>query len=248
MSVQNRLMRTVFRPTVAMIVAAAAAVWSPLVRCEEAISELSDGRYRVQMKDAIVALTEEDPTDRQTGFSVSTPPGTSPVHFYLTDLVRDPERYASRLRSSEWNSVSVGLTRRHPGEIVGVPVVKGVNGVGIHTGVDRNCEAWLPNWARYRDAAIGLPADQYGWTRQDNLRSPRTSMFIKFLDERDRSKSRYYPLQCDFSGTCSLRACHNGLTAWVSIYSSNKLQGEDYAVKSFDQQIVTASRSLTACL
>jgi len=127
---------------------------------------------------------------------------------------------------------------------LGEQVVKGVTGVGIHAGVDKNCEAWLLEWARYREVAVGLPADQYGWTRQDSLRSPQTSTFIKFLDQGDRANSRYYPLHCDFSGGCSLTACRDRLTAWVRIYSSNKPQGEDYSVKDFDQQIVSGIKVL----
>ena len=187
-----------------------AASLVPTAQCEEAIPRLPHGRYLVQLKDVTLALPEEDPKSRMTTFFVSTPPGTRPFYFTLTDLVRDPDRYAPRLRSSEWSSVSASPSRQR--EILGEQVVRGVTGVGIHAGVDKNCEAWLDEWARYREVAIGLPADQYGWTRQDNLRSPRTSTFIKFLDQGDRAKSRYYPLHCDFSGGCSLTACRDGLT------------------------------------
>jgi len=221
----------------------AATLSIPVARADEAISRLADGRYLVQVKDATVALTEEDPTDTQTGFYVSTPPGTSPFHFSLTDLVRDPERYAPRLRSSEWSSVSVGMTRRHPGEIVGVPVVKGVNRVGIASGVDRGCEAWKSEWARLREAAVNVTADQYGWIRRDDTKRS-SSTFIKFLDDANRPAGRFYGLSCGFSGGCSVSACHDSLTVFINIYSSNKIQGEDYSVKDFDQQIASGIKVL----
>jgi hypothetical protein len=214
----------------------------PTARCEETIPRLPDGRYLVQLKNVTIALPEENPKSRMTTFFVSTPPGTRPFYFTLTDLVRDFDQYAPRLRSSDWSSFSASSSR--PREILGQQVVRGVTGIGIHAGVDKNCEAWLPEWTRYRQVAIGLPADQYGWTRQDNLRSPPTSTFIKFLDQGDRTKSRYYPLHCDFSGECSLRACRDGLTAWVRIHSSNKIQGKDYSVKDFDRQIASGIKLL----
>jgi hypothetical protein len=212
-------------------------------RADETISRLVDGRYLVQVKDATVALTEEDPTDTQTGFYVSTPPGTSPFHFYLTDLVRDPERYASRLRLSEWSSVSVGMTRRHPGEIDGIPVVKGVNRVAIVSGVNRGCDAWNPEWDRLREAALNMTADQYGWIRRDDTKIS-SSTFIKFLDNANRAAGRFYGLSCNFSGGCSVMACHDSLTAIISIYSSNKIQGQDFSVKDFDQQIASGIKVL----
>lgn len=221
----------------------AARLSIPVARADEAISRSADGRYLVHVKEAIVALTEEDPTDTQTSFYVSTPPGTSPFQFYLTDLVRDPERYAPRLRSSEWSSVSVGRTRSHPGEIVGVPVVKGVNRVGIVSGVDRGCEAWKSEWARLREAALNVTADQYGWIRRDDTKRA-SSTFIKFLDDANRPAGRFYGLSCGFSGGCSVSACHDGLTAFIGIYSSNKIQGEDYSVKDFDQQIANGIKVL----
>jgi hypothetical protein len=175
--------------------------WSvQIARCEETISRLPDGRYLVEVNDVTVALPEEDPKNKQISFYVSTPPGASPVHFYLTDLVRDPDRCAPKLRSSEWSSVSAWTSGDHPREIIGVPVVKGVNKVGVHSGVDANCEAWQSDWARYREAAINMPADQYGWIRQDYPNSPLTSMFIKFPDGGDRRKGRYFALSCDFAG------------------------------------------------
>ena len=70
------------------------------------------------------------------------------------------------------------------------------------------------------------------------------SMFIKFLDGGDRAKSSYYPLSCGFSGGCSIYACHDGLSAWVSFYSSNKPKGDDYAVKDFDRQIASGIKVL----
>jgi hypothetical protein len=215
-----------------------------VARGDDQIRRLPDGRYLVQVNDVAVALPEEDPKNKQIGFYVSTPPGTSPFHFYLTDLVRDPDRYAPRLRSTEWSSVSAWTSYDHPREIIGVPVVKGVNRVGIHAGADKNCEAWQSDWARYREAAVKMPADQYDWIRQDYPKSPPTSMFIKFLDGGDRRKSRYYALSCDFAGGCSARACHDSLTAWISFYSSNKIQGEDYSVKDFDQQIASGIKVL----
>ncbi|MCP3469707.1 hypothetical protein NLM33_05110 [Bradyrhizobium sp. CCGUVB1N3] len=208
----------------------------------EEIPRLPDGRYLVQVKDVLIALPEEEPTRRMTTFDVSTPPGKSPFEFTLTDLVGDPNRYAPRLRSSDWSSVRASPTR--PREILGEEVMKGVIGVGVVSGLDTNCEAWLPQWARYREVAMGLPADQYGWTRQDDHRNPPTSTFVKFLDQGERLKSRYYPLNCDFSGGCLLKACRDGLTAWIRIYSSNKGQGEDYSVKDFDQQIASGIKVL----
>jgi len=210
---------------------------SAIARCEDLITRGLDGRYLVQVKDVTIALPEEDPMARMTLFSLATPPGTSPFSFTLTDLVRDPSSYLSRMRSSEWSSFRTSQARL--GEISGQKVVKGVTGVGILSGVDKNCDGWQPNWARLREAAIGLPADRYGWTRQDDIRSPPTSTFIKFLDQGDRAKSRYYVLYCDFSGGCDLRACHNYLTTWISIHSSNKIQREDYSVKDFDEQIAS---------
>ncbi|MCP3408601.1 hypothetical protein [Bradyrhizobium sp. CCGB01] len=206
----------------------------------EEVPRQPDGRFLIQLKDVLVALPEENST--MTTFAVSTPPGKSPLEFTLTDLVGAPGRYSATLRSSEWSSVRVSQTR--PREMLGEQVAKGVTGVGILSGLDTNCEAWLPQWARYREAALGLPADQYGWTRQDNHRSPPTSAFIKFLDRGERATSRYYPLDCDFSGNCLLKACRNGLTAWIRINSSNKGQGEDYSVKDFDQQIASGAKLL----
>src|ERR1700743_2704032 len=158
----------------------AATLSIPVARADEAISRSADGRNLVPVKGGIVALTEEAPTDTQTGFSVSTPLGTSPFHFSLTDLVRDPDRYVPRLRSSKWSSVSVGRKRLHPGEIVGGPVVKGVIRVGIHSGEDENCKAWKSEWASLRHAASDMTADQYGWIRHDDTKMS-SSTFIKFL-------------------------------------------------------------------
>jgi len=215
-----------------------------VARGDDQIRRLPDGRYLVQVNNVTVALPEEDQNHKQIGFYVSTPPGTSPFHFYLTDLVRDPDRHAPRLRLSEWSSVSAWTSYDHPHEIIGVPVVKGVNQVGIHAGPDKNCEAWNLDWARARDEAIAAPPDQYGWIRQDHPRSPSWTGFIKFLDEHDREKSRYHALYCDFFGACSLSACHNDLTAMVRFFSSNKPRGEDFAVESFDEQIASGTKVL----
>ena len=64
-----------------------------IARCEEAIKRASDGRYLVDLNGVTVALPDEDPKDQQTGFYVASPPGKSPFHFYLNDLLRDPERF-----------------------------------------------------------------------------------------------------------------------------------------------------------
>jgi hypothetical protein len=209
---------------------------------DDQLRRLPDGRYLVQVKDVTVALPEEDPKNTRILFATATPPGTSPFLFTLIDLLRDPDRYASRLKSTEWSSVSAGTSVYHPTDILGIQVVRGVNHVSVHSGVDKNCEAWNHEWARARDAAIAAPSDQHGWIRQDHSRS--WTGFIKFLDEHDRENSRYYALYCDFTGSCSLSACHNDLTARIGFYSSNKIQGEDFAVKDFDQQIASGIKAL----
>jgi hypothetical protein len=225
---------------VCLIIAHSIAV----ARCDDTIRRLPDGRYLVHVKDVTIALPEEDPKNTRTQFQVATPPGTSPLFFTLTDLLRDPDRYASKLKSSEWSSVSAVTSVDHPLDILGVQVVRGVNMVGVHSGPDRNCEAWNRDWAHARDAAIVAPSDQYGWIRQDHPRSPPWTGFIKFLDEHDRAKSQYYALICNFAGSCLLSACHNDLTAWIRFHSSNKIQGEDFAVKDFDQQITSGAKVL----
>lgn len=214
-------------------------------QCEETIARLADGRYLLQLKDVTVALPGESPNDTQIAFLLPKAPGTSVRHFYLLDLVRDPGRYVPMLQSSDWVDVSAGTSVNHPHEIIGIPVVTGVNKVGIRAGGDNYCEAMQADWARYREAALGMPTDQYGWIRQDNDRNPSSmSIFIKFLDGGDRAKSRYYPLSCGFSGACSIFACHDNLSAWVSFFSSNKPKGEDYAVKDFDRQIASGMKVL----
>jgi hypothetical protein len=196
------------------------------------------------VKDVTVALPEEDPKNTRILFAAATPPGTSPFSFTLIDLLREPDRYASRLKSGEWSSVSASTSVLNPTDILGIQVVRGVNQVGVHSGVDKNCEAWNHDWARARDEAIAAPSDQFGWIRQDHPRSPPWTGFIKFLDEHDRANSRYYALICDFAGGCSLSACRDDLTAWIRIHSSNKIQGEDFAVKNFDQQIASGIKAL----
>ena len=139
----------------------------------------------------------------------------------------------------------MGRTRDHPNEIIGVPVAKGVNRISIHSGVDKNCEAWQSDWDRYREQVLNMPADQYGWIRQDlNPKNTRNTIFIKFLDGGDRRMSRYYALSCNFAGGCYAQACHNSLTAGISIYSANRIQGEDFSVGDFDQQIASGSKVL----
>ena len=93
-----------------------------------------------------------------------------------------------------------------------------------------------------------MATDQYGWTRQEFSQRPTATMFIKFLDKGDRRTSRYYAVECDFSGGCSTRACHNGLTAWLAFYSANTNRGEDYAVMEFDQQIASGKNALERLL
>jgi hypothetical protein len=225
-------------PLVCLIIAHSLAV----ARCDDQIRRLPDGRYLVQVKDVTVGLPEEDPKSTHILFAVATPPGTNPFSFTLIDLLRDPDRYAPKLRSSDWSSVSAGTSVDN--SILGMQVVRGVIKVGVRSGVDKNCEAWNQSWARYREAAIATPADQYGWIRQDDRRSPSTSRFLKFLDERDRATSRYHGLNCDFFGLCLLSACHNELTAWIQIKSSNKPRGEDFAIKSFDEQIASGTKVL----
>ena len=215
-----------------------------VARSDNQIRRLSDGKYLVQLKDVTVGLPEEDPKNASIQFQVATPPGTNPLLFTLADLLRDPDRYASKLRSSEWSSVNAGISVYNPHNILGVQVANGVVRVGVHSGVDSNCEALNRDWARARDAAITAPSDQYGWIRQDHPRSPPTSVFIKFLDAHDREKSRYYALECDFRGLCWFNACHNNLTAWIQIHSSNKSRGEDFAVKDFDQQLASGTKVL----
>jgi hypothetical protein len=187
-------------------------------------------------------LPEEDPKNTRILFQVATPPGTKPLFSTLIDLLRDPDGYASRLRSSDWSYVSASVDNSN--DILGIQVVRGVIKVGIHSGVDKNCEAWNHDWVRARDAAIAAPSDQYGWIRQDHPRSPPTTGFIRFLDDHDRANSRYYALICNFTGNCLLSACHNDLTAWIQIYSTNKIQSEDFAVKDFDQQITSGTKVL----
>jgi hypothetical protein len=215
-------------------------------RCDDQIRRLPDGRYLVQVKDVTVALPEEDPKNTRILFAAATPPGTRHFSFTLIDLLRDPDRYASRLKSSEWSSVSASTSV--PTDILGTQVARGVNLVGLHSGVDKNCEAWNHDWARARDEAIAASSDQYGWIRQDHPRSPPWTGFIKFLDEHDREKSPYYAVYCDFTGLCSLSACHNDLTARVRFFSSNKPRGEDFAVKSFDEQIASGTKVLERML
>jgi hypothetical protein len=47
-----------------------------------------------------------------------------------------------------------------------------------------------------------------------------------------------------YFGSCSLRAHHGNFTAWISFYSANKLRGEDYVVKDFDQRIASGIKVL----
>jgi hypothetical protein len=239
-------MSPIWKTAVLALLAATSSI--PIARCEEAIKRAPDGRYLVDLNGVTVALPDEDPKDQQTDFDVSTPPGSSPLHFYRNDLLHDPERLAPRLRSSDWRSVSVGSSSNHPREIIGIPVARGVNRVGILVGVDKNCEAWLDGWSRLRDAAVDLGTDQYGWTRQEFSKSTGDTMFIRFLDEGDRRTSRYYAVHCGFNGGCSTRACHDGLTAWIEFYSSDKPRGEDYSVKEFDQQIASGKSVLERLL
>jgi hypothetical protein len=235
-------MHSILKAVAFVFLTAAASI--PFALCEETIARLPDGRYLVQVKGVTVALPEEDPNNKQIGFSVSTPPGTSPFHFYLTDLVRDPDRYAPRLRSSEWASVSAWPSYGHPREIIGIQVERGVNNVGILSGVDVNFESWRPQWAHDREIAADVPADQYGWIRREPKTRIDQTIFVKFLDEGDRLRSRYYALSCEIFGSCSLRARHGNFTARISFYSANKPRGEDYAVKDFDQQIASGIKVL----
>jgi hypothetical protein len=225
----------------AVLVLLAATGSIPFARCEETLVRAPDGSYLVELNSVTVALPEEDPQHKLTYFAVSTPPGTRIFDFYLTDLAHDPNRYAPRLRSSEWSSVKVS-SKDH--KIIGVPVVRGLYSVGIHVGVDANCEAWTREWSRLRDIALDLATDQFGWTRQEFPRSPPWTMFIKFLDEGDRRASRYYAVDCDFSGGCSTKACRDGLTTWIAFNSSNKPRGEDFSVTEFDQQITSGKNVL----
>jgi hypothetical protein len=43
-------------------------------------------------------------------------------------------------------------------------------------------------------------------------------------------------------------ACHDDLTTWIRIYSSNKIRGEDFAVKNFDEQIASGIKVLERML
>jgi hypothetical protein len=213
-------------------------------RCADQIRRLPDGRYLALVKDVTVALPEEDPQNTRIQFQVATPPGTDPLFFTLIDLLRDPDNYAPKLRSSNWSVVSAGTSISNPDDIVGIQVVRGVIRVAVTSGVDENCKAWNQDWVRFRDEAIAARSDQYGWIRQDHPKSPPWTSFIKFLDEHDRENSKYYALHCDFSGLCSLSACHNDLTARIIIHSSNKVRNEDFVVKEFDQQIVSGIKVL----
>ena len=213
-------------------------------RCDEQIRRLPDGRLLVQVKDVTVALPEEDPKNTRILFQVATPPGTNSLFFTLIDLLRDPNNFAPKLRSSDWSSVSSGTSVYNRDDIVGMPVVRGVVKVAVHSGEDKNCEAWNRDGARARDGAIAAPADRHGWIRQDHPKSPPWAGFIKFLNDHDRENSRYYALYCGFSGLCSLSACHNNLTAQIQIQSSSKIRGEDFAVKDFDQQIASGIKVL----
>jgi len=56
--------------------------------------------------------------------------------------LRDPDSYASRLKSGERSSVSASTSVDNPTDILGTQVVRGVDLVGLHSGVDKNCEAW----------------------------------------------------------------------------------------------------------
>lgn len=215
-----------------------------VARCEDAIRRLADGRYVVQVKDVTVALPEEDPQNTRILFYAATPPGTPLFDFTLIDLLRDPDRYAPKLRSSDWGSVSAATSGHNPNDILGIQVVRGVVAVSVRSGPNKNCEPWNHNRTGARDGAVAAPSDQYGWIRQDHPQSPPTTEFVKFLDDHDRANSRYYVLTCDFSGICSVSACHNDLTAWIEISSSRKIQGEDFAVKDFDQQIVSGTKVL----
>lgn len=239
-------MSPIWKTAVLALLAATSSM--SIARCEETIKRAPDGRYLVDLNGVTVALPDDDPKDQQTGFYESTPPGRSPLHFYLNDLLHDPERLAPRLRSSEWSSVSVGSSSNRPREVIGIPVARGVNRVGILVGVDKNCESWLAGWSRLRDAAVGLVPDQYGWSRQEVSKSTGETMLIRFLDEGDRRTSRYYAVHCGFNGGCSTRACRDGLTAWIAFYSSDKPRGEDYAVREFDEQIASGKRVLELLL
>lgn len=239
-------MHRIWKAKILALLAATSSI--SIALCEEAIKRAPDGRYLVDLNGVTVALPEEDPKDRQTGFYISTPPGRSPIHFYLDDLLHDPERLAPRLRSSEWSSVSVGSSSDHPREIIGITVARGVNRLGILVGVDKNCESWLAGWSRLRAAAVDLAPDQYGWTRQEFSKSTGETMFIRFLDEGDRRTGRYYAVHCAFNGGCSTRACRNGLTAWIAFYSSDKPRGEDYSVREFDEQIASGKSVLERLL
>lgn len=240
-------MSPIWKTTVLALLAATSSI--SIARCDEAIKRTPDGRYLVDLNGVTIALPDEYPKEQQTRFYVSTPPGSSPFGFYLNDLLRDPERLSPRLRSSEWSSVGVGTSTTHPHEIIGIPVVRGVNRVSVRVGgVYTYCEEWVRSLSSLRDIALDLAADQYGWTRQEVSKRPTYTIFIKFLDESARRTSRYYALQCDFSGTCSTVACRDGLSTSISFYSSNKIQDVDYSVKEFDQQVESGKKVLERML
>lgn len=199
------------------------------------LPQLPDGRYRVVVKDVTVALPKDDPENTRIQFQTAAPAGKAPDLFRVFDLGRDPEKYLSKLKSSEWSAVVASANRKN--DILGTKIVKGVFNVGLLSGKDANCAAWKLDWERYRATAINEKADQYGWIRLGEPQDP-SSKFIKFLDNQTRAGSPYHTLVCDFAGYCLLSTCHDDLTVWIKINSSNKIQGEDYSVK------ISTSRSL----
>lgn len=59
-------MSRIWKIAVLALLAATSSI--SIARCEEAIKRTPDGRYLVDMNGVTVALPDEDPKDRQTGF------------------------------------------------------------------------------------------------------------------------------------------------------------------------------------
>jgi hypothetical protein len=130
--------------------------------------------------------------------------------------------------------------------------------LSISTGTDQhgrpiglsNCQDWQATSNKFRASAITqrLAANQSGWIRQTQARSPADAIFIKFIDDRNREKNKYIAFACGaVLGSCSKHIClqnmqisfdFNGLTAGKVAYT------QPFETAKFDTTMARAVEAL----
>jgi hypothetical protein len=242
-----------------LFISAALSIWLAVsAAIAEPWPQLPDGRTVIDMKGIKIAVPSQGPDNAgfvRFGINYGMRDG---VDFRLPEVLAQPDRIQqsfSQGRSAYFLADNAPL---QPGLFLGRFERAEPMRLSISTGTDQRgrqigvsgCQDWQATSNKYHASAITerLAADQSGWIRQTQPRSPADAIFIKFIDDHSRGQSKYIAFACGaVLGDCKKHIClqdmlisfdFNGLTAGKVRYS------QPFATAKFDSTIARAVEAL----